>query len=115
MNAQGPASVVVYVNGKSHVESASSPRGLSAGEHSGKLSGRTRDILRQFRDETPARWMAFLHSHFSGPAEVSAFFDTDEKTGRNWWHGVGRPTLDKALYAQQSYPDSYSHYMLAAE
>ncbi|MFC0160864.1 hypothetical protein CDZ97_10265 [Mameliella alba] len=84
----------------------------SSGDFSGEYSGSRESILRQFRDQTPARWMSFLHAHFSGAQEVSAFFDVDEKTGRNWWNGVGRPTVDKALYAQMSFPGGFQDHML---
>ncbi|MBV7394576.1 hypothetical protein [Mameliella sediminis] len=84
----------------------------SSGDFSGENSGSRESILRQFRDQTPARWMSFLHAHFSGAQAVSAFFDVDGKTGRNWWNGVGRPTVDKALFAQMSFPGGFQDHML---
>lgn len=110
-----PASVVVYVGGGSSSDTACAVVPMSSGKNSGERSGSRAAILRQFRDQAPARWMAFLHAHFSGSTEVSAFFDVDEKTGRNWWNGVGRPSVDKTMYAQVIYPDAFTRYMLAAE
>lgn len=88
--------------------------GECSGPVSGARSGAAHDILRQFRDETPARWQSFLQGHFASGLEVSLFFNVDEKTGRNWWNGVGRPALDKALYAELSFPDGYRAHMLPA-
>lgn len=91
---------------------APAARPASPGIGSGEQSGETRAILRQFRDQAPARWMAFLHAHFSSAMAVSVFFAVDEKTGRNWWNGVGRPTVDKTLYAEMSFGSGYRDHML---
>lgn len=86
--------------------------GTLSGTEAGNPSGSARDILRWFRDQAPARWQSFLHAHFASGLEVSLFFGVDEKTGRNWWNGVGRPTVDKALYAEMSFPEGYRSHML---
>lgn len=84
----------------------------ATGEFSGKLSGSRQKMLEQLKNKTPQRWMAFLRAHFSCPFEVSTFFEVDEKTGRNWWNGVGRPTVDKALFAQTTHPEGYQNFMI---
>ena len=92
-----------------------SPGGFSGKHSAGQdraAGGQRAHVLRRFRDQAPARWRAFLHAHFSGPGEVSFFFDVDEKSGRNWWNGVGRPTVDRALYAEMAYPEGYRAHML---
>jgi len=115
----GQPLVVVQLNDAAYAHQTSAAVPVSSGDCSGDPSIRApssrRTLLRQFQDETPARWMAFLRAHFSGPTEVSMFFEVDEKTGRNWWKGSGRPTLDKALVAEVEFPASYQHYMIAAE
>lgn len=96
-------------------QAPASPGGFSGKHSAGQdraAGGQRAHVLRRFRDQAPARWQAFLHAHFSGPGEVSFFFDVDEKSGRNWWNGVGRPTVDRALYAEMTYPDGYRAHML---
>lgn len=107
-----PQVYVVFSDGTSLPHTATAVRSDYTGENSGKHPGQRQYILQQFRDQAPARWMAFLHAHFGSPVEVSMFFEVDEKTGRNWWNGVGRPTVDKTLYAQMSFPNGFKEHML---
>ncbi|WP_147127796.1 hypothetical protein [Shimia ponticola] len=77
----------------------------------GAQRGAQQRMLEQFRAQTPARWQAFLHAHFSSAAEVAVFFDVDDKTGRNWWNGNRRPSVDKALFAHVTHGDAYLEFM----
>lgn len=69
-------------------------------------------LLQQARQMSPQQWMKLMHALFRSPEEVSLFFGCDEKTGRNYWNGVGRPTLDRALVAQVVYPAQFRQHMI---
>lgn len=56
------------------------------------LSGRRVD-LDGMRRKTPSRWSAFIRAHFADPVAVAYFFNVDEKSARNWWHGRNEPRL----------------------
>lgn len=58
------------------------------------------EVQRKF----PDRWMAFLHAHFSGPAQVGFTFGVTEKAAEKWWHGMGGPQGAKVALAYSSYP-----------
>ena len=108
--------VVVPIRNRPDLVDNTNENQKSPGDFSGEHSGISRShLLAQFRDQTPVRWMSFLHAHFGSALEVTLFFEVDEKTGRNWWRGVGRPTVDKVLYAEHAFPAGYQTYMIAAE
>ncbi|WRH62072.1 MAG: hypothetical protein RSE12_17120 [Fuscovulum sp.] len=72
-----------------------SPSDLSdihAVDLSGILSGRRVD-LDGMRRRTPGKWSAFIRAHFRDPVAVAYFFNVDEKSARNWWHGRNEPRL----------------------
>lgn len=71
-----------------------------------------RALLNHARHMSPHQWMKMMRAIFRNPLEVALFFDCDEKTGRNYWNGVGRPTLDRALVAQVVYPDEFRRHMI---
>jgi hypothetical protein len=76
-----------------------SPCDLSGGyavDLSGILSGRRFD-MDAMRRQTPLRWMQFLRAHFDSPRTVSAMFDVDDRTSRNWWNGKHEPRLSAML------------------
>ena len=70
--------------------------GVHAVDLSGIISGRRFD-MDGMRRQTPLRWMKFLHAHFDSPRTVSAMFDVDDRTSRNWWHGKHEPRLSAFL------------------
>lgn len=65
------------------------------------------EVQRKF----PDRWMAFLHAHFSGPAQVGFTFGVTEKAAEKWWHGVGGPQGAKVALAYSEYPVAARAYL----
>ena len=73
------------------------------GKSSGKLSGQPFDMHR-FKAVFPDRWASFLRAHFQTSARVAAFFDVDDKTARNWLHGISAPSGPTVLFAVTCLP-----------
>lgn len=70
--------------------------GQSPVDLSGIISGRRFD-MDGMRRQAPVRWMQFLRAHFDSPRTVSAMFDVDDRTARNWWNGKHEPRLSAFL------------------
>ena len=68
---------------------AAAPAGMSSGECSAAFARPVNP--HKLRCLFPDRWAGFLRAHFRDPVEVAFTFDVDEKTARNWWHGVTAP------------------------
>lgn len=83
---------------------------MSSGECSGEvappdvMAGRPFDMDR-FRTVFPDIWADFLRSHFRDKEHIAYFFDTDERTARNWLSGLNAPTGPRAVAAVLRFPD----------
>lgn len=77
--------------------------GIAADDHSDILSGRPFDMHR-FRAVFPDIWAEFLKAHFRDKEHIAYFFDTDEKTARNWLSGFNVPTGPRAVAAVLQFP-----------
>ena len=66
------------------------------------------------RRALPHRWADFCQRHFRNSVEVAAFFDTDEKTARNWLEGKHAPSSAFTLRAVAAFPDAV-HVLLGDE
>lgn len=69
----------------------------------GTFSGMPADLHRM-RVIFPDRWSAFLRNHFRNARHVQFFFDVDDRTARNWWHGVTGPSAFAVVAAASVNP-----------
>lgn len=58
------------------------------------------------RRSVPEQWGKFCRTHFRNADDVARFFDTDEKTGRNWFEGKHAPSAAFVLRAVSAFPDA---------
>lgn len=58
----------------------------------------------RFRTVFPHIWADFLRRHFRDKEHIAYFFDTDERTARNWLSGLNAPTGPRAVAAVLQFP-----------
>ena len=73
--------------------------GIGAEIHPGKPFDMDR-----FRAVFPDIWADFLRRHFRDKEHIAYFFDTDERTARNWLSGLNAPTGPRAVAAVLQFP-----------
>lgn len=83
---------------------ATMPPETSPGIGTDILAGKPFDMDR-FRTIFPEIWSEFLRRHFRDKEHIAFFFDTDERTARNWLAGLNAPTGPRAVAAVLQFPD----------
>lgn len=71
----------------------------------GDVSARPVD-MHGLRRVLPQRWGELCRRHFRNSLELAVFFDTDEKTARNWLHDKHAPASAFVLRAIAAFPDA---------
>lgn len=79
----------------------------------GDCSARPFDI-HGLRRSCPIQWGKLCRIHFRNADDVARFFNTDEKTGRNWFEGKHAPSAAFVIHAVASFPDALA-VLLGAE
>lgn len=82
-------------------DTATEPRASADGD----ISGRRID-MHALRRAFPDRWGHFCRTHFRSSSELAVFFDTDEKTARNWMEGRHSPAGPFVARAIEAFPDA---------
>ncbi len=98
---------------KAASEAGAGSSGKGPGDLAGLLSGRRADPMayrRVFRD----KWGDFLRANFHSPVHVAVFFDTDEKTARQWWNDVNQPSGWAVAFARECIPGAAAALKVAA-
>ena len=67
--------------------------------------------LHRLRTVFPDRFAALLRQHFRGPSHVSVFFNVDERTARDWWHGRFAPSGVFVAVAIATLPGAVAYLM----
>ena len=62
--------------------------------------------MHALRRAFPERWGDFCRRHFRNSVELAAFFDTDEKTARNWMDGKHAPAGPFVARAVRAFSDA---------
>ena len=71
----------------------------------GDVSARPVD-MHGLRRVLPQRWGEVCRRHFRNSLERAVYFDTDEKTARNWLHDKHAPASAFVLRAIAAFPDA---------
>lgn len=71
----------------------------------GEVSPRPVD-MHGLRRVLPQRWGELCRRHFRNSLELAVFFDTDEKTARNWLNDKHAPASAFVLRAVAAFPDA---------
>ncbi|EBA11770.1 hypothetical protein [Roseobacter sp. CCS2] len=61
----------------------------------------------EYRASFPRLWARFLRSSFRNWQDVAGFFEVDDRTARNQWQGLHKPTGDKVAMAALAHPEAF--------